>query len=66
MVAIGTLAMFIVQGLAPRVGKAYVVGGGLTIAVIGFIVEPAGPLPAETGAQIIAGARVPPPRALPG
>jgi DHA2 family multidrug resistance protein-like MFS transporter len=38
MVISGTLAMFIAQGVAAKVGKAYVFGAGLTIAAAGFAV----------------------------
>ncbi|WP_371627824.1 MFS transporter [Streptomyces sp. NBC_01116] len=38
MVVGGTLAMFIAQGVADRVGKGYVFGAGLTVAAIGFTV----------------------------
>ncbi|MEI5032772.1 MFS transporter [Streptomyces sp. S1A(2023)] len=38
MVVSGTLAMFVAQGVAAQVGKAYVFGAGLTIAAIGFAV----------------------------
>ncbi|MFD6478694.1 MFS transporter [Streptomyces anulatus] len=38
MVVSGTLAMFVAQGVAARVGKGYVFGAGLTIAAVGFTV----------------------------
>ncbi|CAM5403887.1 hypothetical protein SSPIM334S_06841 [Streptomyces spiroverticillatus] len=38
MVVSGTLAMFVAQGVAAQVGKAYVFGTGLTIAAVGFAV----------------------------
>ncbi|WP_457784581.1 MFS transporter [Streptomyces griseus] len=38
MVVSGTLAMFVAQGVAAQVGKAYVFGAGLSVAAVGFTV----------------------------
>ncbi|WP_457740527.1 MFS transporter [Streptomyces rubiginosohelvolus] len=38
MVISGTLAMFVAQGVAAQVGKAYVFGAGLAVAAVGFTV----------------------------